>query len=44
MELKGRLDQKCFRDAAQMKNDADLDPIRARPDFKELLKKLETPP
>ena len=30
-----------YKDAAQMKKDTDLDPLRAREDFKKLLAELE---
>jgi tetratricopeptide (TPR) repeat protein len=33
--------QKGFRDAAQLKKDTDLDPLRSREDFKKLLSELE---
>ena len=31
-----------YKDAAHMKKDSDLDPLRAREDFKKLLAELET--
>ncbi|HEX3149560.1 MAG TPA: serine/threonine-protein kinase [Gemmataceae bacterium] len=33
-----------YRDSAHMKKDADLDPLRGRPDFQLLLKTLDDPP
>jgi hypothetical protein len=32
---------KGFKDGAHMKKDTDLDPLRQRPDFQELLRQLE---
>lgn len=35
---------KGYNDAAQMKKDSDLDPLRSRPDYQRLLSELETRP
>jgi hypothetical protein len=35
---------KGYKDAAHMKKDTDLDPLRSRDDFKKLVAELEAPP
>jgi hypothetical protein len=41
MKLLGDAVSKGYKDAAHMKKDTDLDPLRQRPDFQKLIAELE---